>query len=79
MILWTVARSYRTAYQQVVGQDLPLPGQVVTSADFRFDLEHPYWDVSVEVPNPTASAAPEHGAFVSVDAVSGVVTVGKSY
>ena len=58
---------------------VPLPGQVVTSADFRFDLEHPYWDVSVELPNPTASAAPEHGAFVSVDAVSGVVTVGKSY
>jgi cytochrome c peroxidase len=31
-ILWTVARSYRAAYQQVVGQDLPLPSQVADCA-----------------------------------------------
>ena len=55
------------------------PGQVVVSADFRFDLEHPSWDISLALPNPTASAAPEHGAFVSVDAVSGATTVGKDF
>jgi hypothetical protein len=55
------------------------PGQVVVSADFRFDLEHPSWDISLALPNPTASAAPEHGVFVSVDAVSGATTVGKDF
>lgn len=55
------------------------PGQVVVSADFRFDLEHPSWDISLALPHPTASAAPEHGAFVSVDAVSGATTVAKDF
>jgi hypothetical protein len=55
------------------------PGEVVLSTDFRFDLAHPYWDINLATPSATATAAPEHGASVSVDAVTGSVTVGKSY
>lgn len=55
------------------------PGDVVLSTDFRFDLAHPYWDINLATPSATATAAPEHGASVSVDAVTGAVTVGKSY
>ena len=55
------------------------PGDVVASTVFRFDLEHPYWDVNLVVPNATASAPPEHAAVVSVDAATGAATVGRSY
>jgi len=55
------------------------PGLVVLSSDFRLDLEHPYWDVNLASPSASASAAPDHGASVQVDAVTGAASVGKSY
>lgn len=54
------------------------PGEVVLSAEFRLDFEHPTWDVSVGTPGSGDSAAPEHYAFVEIDALTGTATVKKS-
>lgn len=55
------------------------PGLSVQSTDFVFGLENPSWQVNLVGPSATASAEPEHGAYVSVDAVTGAATVGKSF
>jgi hypothetical protein len=54
------------------------PGEVVLSTDFQFNYEAPTWEVQLATPSATASAEPEHWADVSVDAVTGTVTVSKS-
>jgi hypothetical protein len=54
------------------------PGELVFANDFSFGFDDSTWGVSLGVPSATASDAYEHGAFVDVDAVTGVVTVRKS-
>jgi hypothetical protein len=55
------------------------PGDVVVSASLQFSFDDPTWDVQLAEPGATTSAPPEHGADVSVDAVTGAVTVSKTY
>lgn len=47
------------------------PGLVVEAADFQFWPGGSTWDIQLTAP-------PDHFAYVSVDAVTGAVTVGKS-
>jgi hypothetical protein len=54
------------------------PGELVLANDFSFGFDDSTWGVNLGVPSATASDAYEHGAFVEVDAVTGVVTVRKS-
>ncbi len=54
------------------------PGERVLANDFSFGFDDSTWGVSLGVPSATASDVYEHGAFVEVDAVTGVVTVRKS-
>jgi hypothetical protein len=54
------------------------PDLEFAAADLRFDFAHPYWDVGLQS-HVSGDVAPEHGAAVSVDAVTGAVTIGKSW
>jgi hypothetical protein len=55
------------------------PGEVVVSTDFQFWFDSATWSVTLATPGSSASAAPEHGAMVDVDAVTGTVTVAKNW
>jgi hypothetical protein len=55
------------------------PGMAVMSADFMFNLANSAWAVNLATPGPTGDTAPEHGAYVEVDAVTGKTTAGTSY
>jgi len=55
------------------------PGEVVLSADLQLGFDSATWSVALGTPGAGASAAPDHGAMVDVDAVTGAVTIGKSW
>jgi hypothetical protein len=55
-----------------------MPGALVLANDFDFGLADATWQVSLGVPSTTESDVYVHGAAVEVDAVTGVVTIGKS-
>ncbi|MGD0248429.1 MAG: hypothetical protein ABSB75_05175, partial [Candidatus Limnocylindrales bacterium] len=59
-----------------------VPGETVTSADLTIDFytgsQRSVWAVGLGVPTPTQADVFEHGALVSVDAVTGLATVVKS-
>lgn len=55
-----------------------MPGALVLANDFDFGLGDATWQVSLGVPSTTESDVYVHGAFVEVDAVTGVVTIRKS-
>lgn len=54
------------------------PGLVVMAPNFSFSFGQPTWDVNLSSP-AIGDAAPEHGAVVTVDAVTGATTVDKSF
>ncbi len=54
-------------------------GDVVLSTDFQFGFDSASWSVTLGPPGAGASATPDHGAVVDVDAVTGSVAVAKSW
>ena len=61
---------------------LGIPGETVTSADltmaFTTGSQQSLWEVGLGVPTATQADVFEHGALVSVDAVTGETTIIKS-
>jgi hypothetical protein len=54
-----------------------ITGETVTSAEFAFDNDQWVWQIGLGVPSAADPEVFEHGAYVTVDAVSGLVTFVK--
>jgi hypothetical protein len=52
------------------------PGLEITEADFRFDVAHPYWEITLQ--SPPVDGITEHMAAIDIDTVTGAATVLKS-
>jgi hypothetical protein len=57
---------------------VPTPGELVLANDLSFAFDDSTWGVSLGVPSATASDVYEHGAYVEVDAITGIVAIRKS-
>lgn len=59
-----------------------VPGETVTSAELAIDLaadpQVSSWEIGLGVPTATQADVFEHGAYIRVDAVTGVATIVKS-
>jgi hypothetical protein len=70
------------ATQQAIAS-LGVPGETVTSADLMIDFtasdsQVSTWSIGLGVPSATQADVYEHGALISVDAVTGQATIVKS-
>jgi hypothetical protein len=68
----------RTRATELAIAALGVPGETVTSAEQAIDLATSSWDIGLGVPTATQADVFEHGAFIRVDAVTGLATIVKS-